>query len=273
MERVNNPAARLHRILTQLRSQNSNTKAIDAWSAILRTPSHDGLRLLQRYARVIALPGAVRDEITQIHVDHELYLRWVPKVQTTFLSHSLTGLITHFHQHVDQADVDRIEFCAVELSRSRPEPVVEGRQLVELLHHAQELRRECLSDEIALDLRDHLLRYVDEIISAIEEYDIVGIQPLRRSMEAAVGSSVVDRERSKRLDATPVGKKFFQFVYNGLLILNMLHGALQLPHDVQTIFVGASAAVEMANEVYPRSGPTGPHDPTPVTDTSQKSRK
>jgi hypothetical protein len=257
----NNPASRLLRVLTAVRGQNPLTPSLPVWGAVL--VEKDGARLLQRLGKVFALPQRVREEILKIEgLNHDRYLRWIPDLEKAFLGQALVGTIQGFRDFITQDLLDRIEFCADQLSERRPEKSLSNEELESLRNELSEIDAELKSAKIDSALKEYISRQLAEIISAIGNYDLEGIGPLERALHATVGAAVTDWDTTRKVRETSAGQRFWKFVGRAAIVINLLHTALQLPSDFQHL-LGLPAPIHINVEDSNESR-RSPHQDKPV---------
>jgi hypothetical protein len=257
---MNNSAARLHVILGKVRSMSPTTKAADAWRAILseRGPG-DQLKFLQRFGRLMGMPLLVKNEILQIPaIDHEMYLRWIPQVEQAFFMQSLSGTVPDMLNRIDQNVLDRIEFCADVLARQRPEAVADPKDLAEIKKEVDELRRDIGTADVELAIKEYLCGQLDDVLTAIEEYDTFGILPLNQTLQAAVGSATLNQERSRRVRETPVGNRFWGILAHIAMVLNITTSVLQITARVENLLQPPDSISAVAPTPQPADQPHRP---------------
>ena len=238
-----------------------STKVADAWRAILNEGGARGdqLRFLQRFGRVMGLPLLVRDEVSKLTgIDHEIYLRWIAPMEQAFLVLSLNGTIADMHSRIDQSVLERLEICADLLCRQRPETIVDPKDLAEIKKEVDELRRNVETADIELSLREYLCRHLDDILTAVQDYDMFGIAPLQRAVQATIGSAVLNQEQARKVAATPAGKRLWEILSHIALVLTLTNSVLQITARVENLLqpAGSVSAVSPAAPMSDR-----PHRP------------
>ena len=76
---TDNPAGRLHSLITALRKNVSQQPVWQAWAGTLQVSSEDLPELMRQMAFVYALPRAIESEISQIdesEYDRDYAMRW-----------------------------------------------------------------------------------------------------------------------------------------------------------------------------------------------------
>lgn len=264
----NNPAARLHFLLNFIHGASPNAVMIDMWSAILRASPNDRLGFFRRYGRVMALPARVRDTLLTIpDLDKAPFCRWIPKLEHAFTTQSLNLSVVHFTGVFDKMALENLEICAVLLSRERPEKEIDAAALAKLAQEAEQLRRDTIAAKIDQRLKIYILDGLADITSAIEDYDLEGIDSLERSVERAFGSVLLKNDQTGRLKETSVGKRFAQFLYGLYVAVNAANGAFQLTHNMQQLLLPETQVVhqEIAPTGQNPNGNAQQHEMPPDT--------
>jgi hypothetical protein len=236
-----NPAARLHRILSSLSAHSPGTRLLDAWRAILAPtiPANDNnFGLFRRYGQFLALPKRVRDTLLTVpNINKDLYFRWVPKLEAALCSVTFSGQVAAFPAAFDKSALDNLEVCADRLSVQQPEKTVDAAELTKLTRDARQLHSDTEASAIEEDLKTYILEGLDDILSAIEDYDLEGIASLERGVKHAFGTIVVTQEKAERAVKTAIGSRFAQVLYSFYLLVNIANGTFQLSHNVHQLLL------------------------------------
>jgi hypothetical protein len=112
----NNPAARLHRILSSVSAQAQNTRLLEAFRGILAPtiPINDNNSgFFRRHGQFLALPKRARDALLDVpDLNKELYSRWIPKLEAALAFNSLNAVVSTFSSSFDKSALENLEVCA-----------------------------------------------------------------------------------------------------------------------------------------------------------------
>jgi hypothetical protein len=241
--------------------------AFQAWSALLAVRADDAFELLDRISRVMQLPKMTREALSAVRPPlAPIYFEWAKPIEAAFKAHRLVGPLREFMTPINSDAKKTLQFCTDRLADLSPEKMLESADLAELRREAAELRSDLEKADIEPVLKKFAWRHLKEIITALDEYEFFGVSPLQRASEAALGSAALNREAASRLQATTVGAKLFGFLLKTLIMLSALHGAAQIPQDIQRFLIDARPAVESphgrTHEDQPSVKPVA--DPTPI---------
>jgi hypothetical protein len=234
MIKLDNPAGRLLNLIEKLKNHRMNDLAIQAWAAVLGIPANDTFAILVRLGRIIALPKIIKDAISTIpDIDLNLFLSWMPALEGAFQAHSLSAPLAHFLNPISQEAIVRLQFCADRLSQSRPEKLLDPKDLQDLRHHFFSIRSELVGSNLPADLRAFIETHLNEIIDALQDYEFLGVAPLERALAYTAASTGRDSARAAQIDKNPVGHKFLEYVGGALLVLKLIHALALLPADIE----------------------------------------
>ena len=241
--------------------------ALQAWSALLVVRADDTFESLDRIGRVMQLPKITKEVLSAVRPPlAPIYFEWVTPIETAFKAHRLVGNLAEFMTPINTDARKTLQFCADRLSELSPEKMFESADLSRVRREATELRSELEKAEIDSDLKKFAWRHLKEIITALDEYEFFGVNPLQRASDGALGSAAQNREAVSRLQATPVGRKLFGFLAKTLIMLSALHGAVQIPQDIQRFLIDARPTVESPHSEVPQGQPSvrSVPDPAPI---------
>jgi hypothetical protein len=230
---INNPAARLLKLIQALRFHDANRPAMDAWRSVLAVAPNDNPRLLERFGLVVMLPRRAKQAVLEVpDISHEIYLRWLPQVESAFVRQSLSGPLHQYLGQIDKTVELGIEFCAELLARQRPENTLGDDDLQALRKEFALLLTDLDVADIPLVLKHRISRHLAEVVKAIDDYQIAGVEALEHALETVVGAAVLDAATSEMFRGTTMGRRIWKAIKDTLIILSLLHSTIQLPGDV-----------------------------------------
>jgi hypothetical protein len=131
----------------------------------------------------------------------------------------------------------------------RPEKTIDTETLTKIAKEVAQLRGDAEGANIEENLRSYILDGIDDMASAIEDYQFGGISSLEGCVERALGSLVLKHDQSVRLKENSVWKRFGQILSTLVLAISAANGALQLPHNVHQFLI-EHGAVEQRQLTY-----------------------
>jgi hypothetical protein len=236
MENSNNPAGRLHALLHEGQSKQKNKAASEILAEILEIPKEDTGLLLRRVGHVLSLPSSVKEAMSYIDdLDNNIYLRWLPRVETSFTTLNFQVPWKQFIDRFDGEIMYGIEICSDRLSKERPEKTTDEKSLVNLLGKVNELLSELNNTELDGNVWFYIYDHLIKIKEAIEEYKIRGIKPLEAVFEQAVGGVVLSPELYKNSQKSPNGKRFWEVMGHLAIVVTITAGSIQIGKEIVSI--------------------------------------
>ena len=184
---ANNPAGRLHALLSAAGRDNHKTPIKDVWAKVLGVPAKEHTRLLYSIADVMKLPLKVEEMVRQYlsRDEQELYLRWKPALRAAFTV-GLELPWSQFTQHLKPQVMESLEHCDNRLKTLVREPIIGENALLELRESVDRLLDEVRSADIDEHLRRVIMEHLAKVAGAIRRHPIDGAVPIRDAAAATV---------------------------------------------------------------------------------------
>lgn len=214
---MNNPAARLHQILTLCKKheKESGTRPmLVGWRKVFRMPeSISDFAVLEQIGRVYGLVGEISDLVGRFKdLDPQLYLGWREELEEAFLNLSFRSEFATFVKRIPKTLLINVEFCANALSERCPETVIEPDKLAEVGTLVAELLRQVPEAELDDPAKRYFLDGLTLIRRAVNDYALGGTPGLQGAIDACTGTLVTQRQVALPTRETPVGKKFWSLI-------------------------------------------------------------
>jgi len=205
----NNPAGRLLAITNHPDFNASHRNSGEAWSKILGIP-RDSSPFLASLAQALNLPWQIEKEILSISdMNHAVYLAWLPEVKQIFSAVQIEIPFQYYTQALNANVQALIAVCDEQLSRSRPEPVLDEGRKTDLSDKIEQLRADIESDlDLSSETREYIKYHIDLIQNAIHDYKIQGMAAILHAAERSVGSAYIRRSDFEIAQETKHGEKF-----------------------------------------------------------------
>jgi hypothetical protein len=214
-ERLNNPAARLHKFLSELSRLPEGNPARSCFSAVLGVQTDNTAALLHRVAQMAELADVAEEKLRKRNAGGR-YFSWTGAVKRAFEAISLTGPISGFVAPLRQDSsiaLERLAFAADLLSQPGDEKEIEDAKLTEIHDGLVELQREIHESEIEGELKLFLLYQIGVILDAISQYKFFGLGPLEKATNQTIGA-LVRHPVGPNLREMPIGKKLLKIISN-----------------------------------------------------------
>ena len=218
MPETDNPAGRLHALLTAAKKHDTNQNGLFIWGQVFgyrvdfskeALSAEVEIEVTQKILQTRQLVEEAEAAIRAIEgPNQEIFLRPFPRIREAFRINiigkaSYRGLLNH----ISEGDMTVLEICSGELSRLHAEDVIEQGQLEQLLEDINALFDQIQQSSLPDILRIFLLDLLESMRRAIQEYRIRGARRLKEELEKIVGALVVNgSEIEKAKDAEEVSR-------------------------------------------------------------------
>lgn len=187
---TDNPAARLHAILKEGMAFKSDMPCRAVWAQVLGT--NDESELVARLGEVMALPRQILSAL-EIHLpDEEIGADWARALDAGFTNQHLAGQWSSFSQHVKGPTVSFLGVISALLSRVIHIQLLPNEKLEEMTRKLRELHDLVVEGEFDEATARYLLRQIQRIQAAIDEYRITGGEPVLELVDAVYGRVMSD---------------------------------------------------------------------------------
>ncbi|EIJ9085003.1 hypothetical protein RJ218_003850 [Enterobacter hormaechei] len=209
--KIDNAAARLHDFL--IRTHNSNTSRDTRWvlQQFLNMPGVPDHELYRGLAGLLELPGKVQTELENHFPDNGLS-HWNDRVSRAFSQISLNAMWGGIMSPIDERTLTELNMLSL-LFRTKGEvALIDQSEMSEYKAKIEELKEDTIAADLSIEMRTTILQYLNKILSAIESYQITGVEPIMEAMESIIGRAALNEEYSKALKDTGIGKKIGDIV-------------------------------------------------------------
>ncbi len=212
----NNPVGRLYNLLSQARQQSINQTSRNAWAAMFQVPATDTGNILQLTAQMIVLLKEAKEAVGQLKgVNPSLYTKHFARIEQAFATYNLEAGWTSFTNYLDEPTMQALELAADLVSHQHPEPLIDQKQLAELLAEVNNLLENVLNSDVDVNLKNVFTECLEKIRRAVVEYRLRGASGLRDALDNSViilarHKDIVEREAK----GNPIASSFFVVLSN-----------------------------------------------------------
>lgn len=175
----------------------SFTSTVAALREIFGLKEDDGHDVvLMRTGELFQLPAKI-EAIIKEHFEHdELYSNaWKEAILKSFRSMNLSANFDSFINTIDRSALRELKFISMLFKTKGTLEVISEDRLDSWKQDLINLKSEVIkNDNYSIELKKHLIRYINKLILAIESYQINGNDALMDAMEAATGHMLLDPE-------------------------------------------------------------------------------
>lgn len=211
---MNNPAARLHQILTLCKKhekESGGRPMLMGWRKVFRMGERvSDFAVMERIGRVYGLAGEISDLVSRFDaLEPQLYLGWCEELEAAFVNLSFRSEFSTFTSSLPKTLLVNVEFCSNALSEHCPEPIVDAEKLAEISTFAAELLQSIPESDLDESGKRYFLDYLALMRRAVDNYPLTGAQGLQGAIDACTGTLVTQRQVSIPTRETSIGKKFW----------------------------------------------------------------
>lgn len=223
-----NPAARLHEILTKGKLISGDTPCTTAWKQILKLDSDDPTLLQYKVGKVMALPIEINEIMRVLYPSRAKVPHWEHQIRVGFLNQSLIGKWSSFISSIDNHTVEYLALLADLIESKESLKILENEEITQLREKLLDIMDEVLSANLSLELKSSILRHLRKILEAIDDYNITGINPIIESVEATMGHAHLNGGFASFLKNEELGQKVLDFLSAASNILTVSTSLPQL---------------------------------------------
>ena len=213
--KIDNPAQRLLNIILDGKGlqKPNEIRTRNAWVKILGIEGDEEYILLQRIGEVMALPNRIIKIMSEnFESDHWRTNHWVGKFTKAFKSLNLNGTWYDFINIIDEQSMTELKMISLLIETKGHVNDLSVEQLEGFIIKVDELKKEIIDSEIPSNLKEHFVKYLNKIISALDSYKITGIEPIMEAVESTLGHAFVDEEYKDAIRTSGFGKKLIDLL-------------------------------------------------------------
>lgn len=222
---LNNPAGRLHRILSRAKSAGQAT-VLSAFAHAFEIPPANIHEVLMNLGRLGLAVDEVSEELRRVNATDtlELYLESAPQLKSALSIQQLGAAWESYKNSIRDEDLRALRYCSKELSKLSLEEVLSDEQIKDLKTKVEALYEDVInSTDIEAELRKVMLGHLDSIRQAIHNYRVEGIRPLAQALSITALSLAEPHKKKNRKSKPekpkPTLDKIRQFVKDTILVI------------------------------------------------------
>ena len=239
---LNNAAARLYDILSEARTKfnprQHEVNIREVWASVLDVEEEDTVELLHFVAHLLDLVRTAKLDVQELpNVNTSIYLRPFAKIEKAFSNMNLEIPWHNFTQHLDEATMVGLQFCADTLSLAKPEPIIDKGILTELQSEVEALIEKIVESDFSPHVKNIFLTNLENIRLAILEYRINGSAGLSRALDTSLGSIFRNRDEIVKAEDREIFPTFFKLMFKINELVTYSQNARQLLEPVVSYFL------------------------------------
>lgn len=223
-----NAATRLFNLLSAGKKISQTTICREAWRTILHTGDDEAL-LMTRLGQAMSLAPAAREAMLRHYPNQPaMWNHWFAQVTSAFTQQQLAAQWSSFINVIDQHSMAYLEMNADMLGTREPISPIKQDTTSDLQEKLAALKSDLLASDLPESAKISVLRHVERLIRALDEYAITGAVPILDAVDSAVGHVMRDSEYRSTLQSTNVGEQFINILSVVANVVTVAQGLPQL---------------------------------------------
>lgn len=239
MKKIDNPAARLHRILVEGKKKNDNANCRDVWGDILNISPRTEINIMRGITNTAELADKIiftRDELLNAKRAKSEY--WYKRVNAAFRGQNLNSNWSTFNHQIDEVTISEIDMLAMIFETSGSEAPLDDERLTEFKTQIIDLREEIINSSLDKGVQFALLALLKKALEAIELYQITGAGPIMEAVEASVGRIMFDHNLQEEVKTGVIGQQFGALLGGLANFITVAQGVKELAGPIATLLLG-----------------------------------
>ena len=190
-----NPAKRLHVILTRAVNNNERGTVKDGWARIFSLETPDPVLVIQLIGYMLRSLEEIKIALQSIpSLNYPLYIQCLDKILTAFAQVNLESDWRAYKQKFVPDALHGLEFISDVLDKNHAEKKIEQTFLDSVRQQLEALYQEVKDGHLENDIKIFLLRNIANLLFAIRNYEVFGPSGLRDMLSQSYGSILLEQE-------------------------------------------------------------------------------
>ncbi|MEE9423993.1 MAG: hypothetical protein V3V18_03320 [Methylococcales bacterium] len=205
---MQNSAERLLKILQEGENHDNGKSCRQVWQELLRVQNDDEALLISRLGKTMLLPYEIALIIDEhFPEERETHKYWINRVSTAFKQQNLDQKWETFNKIIDQHTISYLRISANLLSVLTGSSDLGEDKLSDLRESINNLLVDVRDSDITANAKVYLLRSLQRILIALDEYEISGSMPIIDAIEMTYGHAVADPDFRSSICESKIGEK------------------------------------------------------------------
>lgn len=201
----NNPAGRLHTILTDALRKNEKEQTRKVWASVFGIDEANETEIIRSLLSLQELVEEVHALIeNNSQLNSQLLLKSFPNLRSAVSARNLTSQWNTYKVGLNPETITRLEFCAEVLSGEYGELSIPDDEVEELKTLLSAMVEFAENSTLPDDLKVFVLIQLEELRRGVFDFNIKGARGLRTAMEAVIGTTITQTTKYQEIkDADP----------------------------------------------------------------------
>ncbi|VAV85283.1 hypothetical protein MNBD_DELTA01-1199 [hydrothermal vent metagenome] len=235
----NNPAGRLHHILSNALSQPDNLTLEEVWFKVFEIENGPLSEIFPYIHKTNNTLNELKATLNKVDdKNYALFTKHLHRVDQFINTNNFSTIWGSIRSKLTEATLDSLAFCSAELSKMPDcESCIEEQELADLLKEVDELICTIVSASLNESLKLLLIKQLNQIRQAILEYKIVGIDSLSNAYASNLGTITIN-------NSSFLNNKDTEEVQSYIRVLSKIDIFLSVALNIKALAPGAAAIMK-----------------------------
>jgi hypothetical protein len=240
ISQASNPATRLVAVVEILESSNGGLAAKEILANALGVASSDNIKFPLKMSQLAYLIDSVERQTRSVLPEEDLglFLPWVAPLRTLVAQRNLDANWGSMANFANKDVLSPLRFTARELSKFVREQTLTDEQRESIRGEVADFLSEVQGSDLEEPLRSYVVDHLEAALTALQDYALLGVKPLRDVVEHALGSAALDSEVRQRGGTSKWVKRTWEILGRIATVLAMGDDALRLGTTVFALTTG-----------------------------------
>ncbi|OZB56473.1 MAG: hypothetical protein B7X35_05490 [Halothiobacillus sp. 14-56-357] len=199
----NNPAGRLHKILTDALRKNEREQTRKVWASVFGIDENNETEIIRSLLSLQELVQEVHALIENNPQSNSgLLLKSFPNLRRAVSAQNLMNPWSSFRVGLDPETITRLEFCAEFLSGKYSEVSIPREEVEELKKLLSAMVEFAEKSTMPNELKAFVLNQLEELRRGVFDFNIKGACGLRTAMETVIGTTITQTAKYQEIKET-----------------------------------------------------------------------
>ena len=230
---MGNPAERLLNILVEGLNHKSDQPCQAVWRRLLSADGQDDAELVARLGKVMLLPEEIghliKEHYPEERADQDY---WISRVTVALKQQNLDQNWETFRKFIDGHTVSYLRMAAKLLSFTSGNGSLEQEKIAEIRESVSDLLVEVRNSNLSVSAKSFLIRSLQRIVGALDEYAITGELPILDAIETVYGHVVANPTFRAEMQESDISAKLWSTLSIAASFVTVATGVPQIASDI-----------------------------------------
>lgn len=225
MTKLNNPASRLHTILSAAFKHKPEKKMQIVWQELFKFGNQELDKIASVQPKLIGLSYEIVKGINKIGLIHskDIYINKVNHIAEAIYNLGHVHKMAQLRDAIPDESLDILYICSdLFNSNNYNEKILLEKDLDDLKDSIESLIKDIGSLDIEIDFKEILITHLNELKISITFYQINGIDGFKASIEKFIGSLLINKDSFRNFQSAEETKNVFSVLFKIIDKINKL---------------------------------------------------